>query len=61
MSDIDPVIFVCAMVTALMLGALAGTGYGSDFEREKAREKFLTFCTSQNIPYAKCKEEWEKP
>ena len=26
-----------------------------------AREKFLTLCTSQNIPYAKCKEEWEKP
>ncbi len=58
MSDATPVV---AMIVMLLLAAFIGLIVGHGSGRDAAREKFLTLCTSQNIPYAKCKEEWEKP
>lgn len=58
MSGPDPVAIVLVMI---LLAAFVGYAVGVDSRQGDVREKFLTFCTSQNIPYAKCKEEWEKP
>ena len=59
MSDTGFIAFivVAAFVTGFMFGGLVGDVTG----RHSERERFLTFCPSQSIPYAKCKEEWEKP
>lgn len=57
MSGSDSVLFWFIAVTMLLVGIFAG----ALAQRGDDREKFLTFCTSQNIPYVKCKEEWEKP
>lgn len=58
MSDQTPVL---AVIAAILIAAFVGYAVGADGRLGQAREKFLTFCTSQNLPYAKCKEEWEKP
>lgn len=56
MSDPDRFIFAVVVTAVALLVALLG----SIAERQYQYEKFVTFCTEQNIPYAKCKEEWVK-
>lgn len=58
MSGPDPVAIVRVMI---LLAAFVGYAVGANSRQGEVREKFLTFCTSQNIPYAKRKEEWERP
>jgi hypothetical protein len=59
MSD-TPWFAVCIFL-AFVVGFFSG-GIGADATAKNyRREKFLTFCTDQNIPYAQCKEEWSKP
>lgn len=58
MSDEGFFVFVLVAFGVVIMSISGAIGHG--IGREEAREKFLTFCTEQNIPYAKCKEEWER-
>jgi hypothetical protein len=49
------------IVASFAIGFFSGAITGEYTGRFSERERFLTFCTDQNIPYAKCKEEWERP
>lgn len=57
--DLLPFLFFVAL--AFIFGGVIGSAVGEGFESRVNRERFLTFCTEQGLPYAKCKEEWEKP
>lgn len=48
------------IVVSFAIGFFSGAVTGEYTGRFSEREKFLTFCTGQSIPYAKCKEEWLK-
>ncbi len=57
----DNAVVLVLVLASFFIGFFSGGLTGDYTGRNFKRERFMIFCTEQNISYAKCKEEWERP